>query len=364
MRRTITASEGSSIYLTGICVGSLLSMFLSLILRVAGVAGASFDGMDVFSWCGYALMQVGFVCTALIYSGARKYSLVQVSKMNGKLNPLQITVLPFIAIATILVFLPLANAWTAFLNVIGYHGSGVAMPDYSNVGIYFLSLLLMAMLPAFGEELLIRGNLFSGLSTRNIWFGVLMSALMFSLMHANPLQTVHQFGLGVVLALVVAISGSLWASVIVHFVNNFISITLTAYLPQVDVIYAKLGYYNWLTGFASVSIGLILLVFLLYAFYRAGKPKSASGEVRSVYEEEGFTIVATANETKKDNFFVGFGKFFISLFTKGGWKRITYSLEESNAVEYVGKNQNMIGVWIALAFVCVYWLYGFISGLI
>lgn len=364
MRRTIGASEGSSVYLLGICVGSLLSTFLSLILRAAGVAGASFDGMNVFSWCGYALMQVGFVCTVLVYSKVRKYDLVYVSKMRGKLNPLQITVLPFIAIATILVFLPLANAWTAFLNVIGYHGSGVAMPDYSNVGIYFLSLLLMAVLPAFGEELLIRGNLFSGLSTRNIWFGVLISALMFSLMHANPVQTVHQFGLGVVLALVVAISGSMWASVIVHFVNNFISITLTAYLPQVDEIYDKLGYYNWLTGFASVVLGLLLLVFLLYAFYRAGKPKSASGEVKSVYEEEGFTIVATANDTKKDNFFVGFGKFFISLFTKGGWKRITYSLEESNAVEYVGKNQNMIGVWIALAFVCVYWLYGFISGLI
>ncbi len=364
MRRTIGASEGSSIYLLGICVGSLLSTFLSLILRAAGVAGASFDGMNVFSWCGYALMQVGFVCTVLVYSKVRKYDLVYVSKMRGKLNPLQITVLPFIAIATILVFLPLANAWTAFLNVIGYHGSGVAMPDYSNVGIYFLSLLLMAVLPAFGEELLIRGNLFSGLSTRNIWFGVLISALMFSLMHANPVQTVHQFGLGVVLALVVAISGSLWASVIVHFVNNFISITLTAYLPQVDEIYDKLGYYNWLTGFASVVIGLLLLVFLLYAFYRAGKPKSASGEVKSVYEEEGFTIVATANDTKKDNFFVGFGKFFVMLFTKGGWKRITYSLEESNSVEYVGKNQNMIGVWIALAFVCVYWLYGFISGLI
>ncbi len=363
MRRTIGASEGSSIYLLGICAGSLLSTFLSLILRAAGVAGASFDGMNVYSWCGYALMQVGFVCSVLIYAKVRKYDLVYVAKMRGKLNALQITILPFIAIATILVFLPLANAWTAFLNVIGYHGSGVAMPDYSNVGIYFLSLLLMAVLPAFGEELLIRGNLFSGLSTRNVWFGVLMSALMFSLMHANPVQTVHQFGLGIVLALVVAMSGSLWASVIVHFVNNFISITLTAYIPQVDAIYAKLGYYNWLTGIASVVVGLILLVFLLYAFYRAGKPKSDGG-VKSVYEEDGFTIVATATDTGKDKFFVGFGKFFKSLFTKGGWRKIAYSLEESNAVEYVGKNQNMIGVWIALAFVCVYWLYGFIVGLI
>lgn len=364
MRRTIGASEGSSIYLLGICAGSILSTFLALILRATGAIGASFDGMDVYSWCGYALMQVGFICTVLIYSAVRKYDLVCVAKIKGKLNAVQIVILPFIAIATILVFLPLANAWTAFLDVIGYRGAGVAMPAYSNVGIYFLSLLLMAVLPAIGEELLIRGSLFPALSTRNVWFGILMSALMFSLMHANPLQTVHQFGLGIVLALVVAISGSLWASVIVHFVNNFISITLTAYLPQVDAIYEKLGYFNWLTGFASVVVGLVLLVVLLYAFYRAGKPKSARGEVKSVYEEDGFTIVATSNETTKDNFFKGLAKFIASLFTKGGWKKITYSLEESNEVEYIGKSQNMVGVWIALAFVCVYWLYGFISGMI
>ena len=361
MRKTIGASESSSIYLMGICVGSLLSLFLSLALRNSS---ATLDGMSVYSWCGYAIMQIGFIATVFTYARVRKIDIVNVAKLKGRLNALQIVILPFIAIATILVFLPLANAWSAFLSVIGYHGPGVTMPDFSNVGYYFLALFVLAIMPAIGEEIFMRGTVFSGLATRDIWFGVLMSGLFFSLMHANPVQTVHQFGLGVVLAIVVALSGSVWAGVIIHFFNNFISLTLTAYLPQVDALYVKLGYYNWLTGVASVVIGLILLVFLLYAFYRAGKPKNASGEVKSVYEEDGFTIVATSNETKKDNFFVGFGKFFKSLFTKGGWKRITYSLEESNAVEYVGKNQNMIGVWIALAFVCVYWLYGFISGLI
>jgi len=363
MRKTIGASEGASIYLLGICVGSLLSLFLSLILRASGASAAQFDGMDVYSWCGYALMQIGFIGTVLVYSSVRKCDLVHIAKIKGKLNAIQIVVLPFVAIATILVFLPLANAWSAFLNVIGYHGAGVAMPNYSNVGIYFLSLLLMAVLPAFGEELLIRGNLFSGLSTRNVWFGVLMSALLFSLMHANPVQTVHQFGLGIVLALVVGISGSLWAGVIVHFFNNFISITLTAYMPQIDEIYVKLGYFNWLTGFASVVCGVLILVFLLYAFYRAGKPKSQNG-VSSVYEEDGYTIILSSTEPKKSNFFKDFGRFFKSLFTKNGWKNITYKLEESNAVEYVGKSQNMAGVWIALALVCVYWLYGFIVGLL
>ncbi len=362
MRRTIGASESSSIYLLGICAGSMLSLFLSLALRNSS---ATLDGMSVYSWCGYALMQVGFIATVFIYSKVRKIDVVRVAKLRGKLNALQILLLPFIAIAAILVFLPLANAWGAFLGIIGYHGAGVSMPSFSNVGFYFLALFVMAILPAIGEEILMRGTVFAGLSTRNVWFGVLMSGLFFSLMHANPVQTVHQFGLGVVLALVVALSGSIWAGVIIHFFNNFISITLTAYIPQVDQIYQKLGYFNWLTGAASVLIGLFLLVCLLYLFYRASTKCKKAGEVSSVYEEDGFTIVATSNVTqKRDNVLKDMFRFISSLFTKQGWRRVQYQLEERNQVEYIGKNQSMSGVWIALALVCAYWLYAFIAGLI
>lgn len=362
MRRTIGASESSSIYLLGICVGSLLLLFLSLILRNVS---ATLDGMSVYSWCGYAIMQVGFIATVFVYARVRKIDIVRIAKLRGKLNPMQIALLPLIAIATILVFLPLANAWSAFLGVIGYHGAEVSMPSFSNAGIYFLALFVMAIMPAIGEEIFMRGTVFPGLATRNVWFGVLMSGLFFSLMHANPVQTVHQFGLGVVLALVVALSGSIWASVIIHFFNNFISITLTAYLPQVDAIYVKLGYFNWLTGAASVVIGIVLLVCLLYLFDRAGDKRQKAGEVSNVYQEDGFTIVATANvTTKSENVFKGMIRFFKSLFTKQGWKSIQYELEERNEVEYIGKNQKLSGVWIALALVCAYWLYAFISGLI
>lgn len=81
-------------------------------------------------------------------------------KIKGKLNPVQIAILPFIAIATILVFLPLANAWSAFLGIIGYHGAGVSMPSFSNVGFYFLAIFVMAIMPAIGEEIFMRGTVF------------------------------------------------------------------------------------------------------------------------------------------------------------------------------------------------------------
>ena len=106
-------------------------------------------------------------------------------------------------------------------------------------------------------------------------------------------------------------------------------------------------------------IARVLTVFVL------SRRRQRAGEVSNVYEEDGFTIVATANvTTKSENVFKGMFRFFKSLFTKQGWKRVQYELEERNEVEYLGKNQHMSGVWIALALVCIYWLYAFIVGMV
>lgn len=360
-RKLIGASEASSIYLIAVCAGSLMSLIMSLALsKVEGGLG----GMSSRHWVGYALMQAAFIASVLIYAKVRRLDEICIAKIRKPRDLRQLILTPFIAIATILVFLPLANAWTSFLQIIGFHGAGVAMPTDGNVGVYFLSLLIMAALPAFGEELLMRGNVLSGLSTRNVWFGIFMSSLLFSLMHANPLQTVHQFGLGVSMAITLILTRSLWAAVLVHFFNNFISITLTTYIPQVDEIYYALGYYNWLTGAASVIAGSLLLVILFYILYRLGDKRSEFKLIENgiVYDE--FTITSILPENVKNSGLKDFFVYLKSLFTKNGRKRISGVLTKMADVERLGKSQQMIGVWIALAFSVVYWLYSFISGLI
>lgn len=361
MRKLIGASESASIYMISVCFGTMLSLILSLALKNAG----AFDGMSVYAWVGYVIMQIAFFATVIAYSKIRKVDIVHIAKVRKPNSCKQLILIPFIAIATILIFLPLANAWSSFLNIIGYKGGGVSMPNYSNVGVYFLSLFVMAILPALCEELLMRGSVMSGLSTRSVWFGILMSSMFFSLMHGNPLQTVHQFGLGIVLALVIMLSGSIWSAVLLHFANNFISITLSAYLPQVDKIYYSLGYYNWLVGFASIVVGIVMLIVLLYAFYRLGKKNKAQFRVVGGIEYDEFTIYATGdNPQSKNSAIKDFFAFFKSLFTKKGWQNISDTLYQQNEVEFVGKNQNMLGVWIAIAVAVFYWLFSFISGLI
>lgn len=359
MKRTLMASESASLYLFGICAGSILSLFFSLLLSRINVA---LDGMSLYDWLGYALMQVAFIATVFVFFKVRRVNVAYGCRMGKPKNWWQLALMPFIAIATIMVFLPFANLWSSFLQLVGFSGSGASMPRYSNAGIYFLSLLVMAVLPAFGEELLMRGSVFRGLSTKNVWFAVLFSAMLFSLMHANPLQTVHQFGLGLVLALVAVLTDSMWACVIVHFVNNFASITMAAYIPQIDAVYIKLGYFNWLTGAASVIVGLALLIVLLYITYRLGNGgkdfKVTSGGIE--YDE--FAIYAI-DESKKVSPVSQFFAFIKSLFTRSGWRRLTSTLTRTNGVAIVGE-QRLYGVYIALGFVAVYWLYALIRGFI
>lgn len=359
MRKMIGASESSSIYLWGICSSSILATLFSLFL----VSTGTFSGMSVTSWVCYVIMQIAFILTVVVYSTVRKLDIGYICRLKKAPKPLQIVLLPFIAVATIMIFLPFANLWTSFLSLIGYSGS-VATPQFDNVGVYFLALVIMALIPAFGEEFFMRGTVFPGLSTRGTWFGILMSGLFFSLMHANPYQTVHQFGLGVVLAIVLLITGSLWCGVIIHFLNNFISLTITAYIPEIDMWYIKLGYWNWLTGAASVIIGAFILVILLFFLYKVSNKDS--GSYSNSVSGDGYTLYVSSDQlgVKKPNIFVQLGRFIKSLFTKSGWRKITNSLESGNNMQYLGKSQPMTAVWIALGLVIVYWFINFIIGLI
>ncbi len=360
MRRTLGAGESSSILLLGVCASSVLALFLSLI---RSLSATYFDGMSLYSWIGYPLMQVGFVAVVLVYSKARRLDLRYIARVNAPKNPKQVLLLPVISVAAIMTFLPFANLWSSFLGIIGYHGASASMPAFGNVGSYFLALFLLGLLPALGEELLLRGMTLSGLSTRGAAFGIFMSALFFSLMHGNPLQTVHQFGLGVVLAITLYLTGSIWAAVVVHFFNNFISVTLTAYLPQVDALIMKLGYFNWLTGAASVVIGLFLLILCFFVLYKMrGKGlRVVSGGID--YDE--FSIRLTEDSyIQKPNPAKEFFAFFGSLFTLKGLRRTFGELFNVSGVEYIGKSQPMWGVYLSLGLLVVYWLYAFIVNMI
>ena len=90
---------------------------------------------------------------------------------------------------------------------------------------YLGYVIASCVAPAIFEELLFRGTILSGLKEYGIKVAVIVSAVIFTFMHGNPEQTVHQFIIGAVVGYIFFKSGNLWLGIIVHFFNNFISVT-------------------------------------------------------------------------------------------------------------------------------------------
>jgi membrane protease YdiL (CAAX protease family) len=91
---------------------------------------------------------------------------------------------------------------------------------------YVIMLLLIAVVPAIIEELFVRGILFSNYKKINLRTSILISSMLFGMLHFNFDQFFYATVLGVVLALVYEFTENIIAPMIVHFVINGTSVTL------------------------------------------------------------------------------------------------------------------------------------------
>ncbi|MDP3235931.1 MAG: type II CAAX endopeptidase family protein [Myxococcales bacterium] len=90
-------------------------------------------------------------------------------------------------------------------------------------------LLAVVVLAPVAEELLFRGVFFRGLNERlGVIASAVLSGFIFSAYHLDPVGFLPRFEIGIVLALLVWKSGSLWPCIAVHAANNALSMMLTA----------------------------------------------------------------------------------------------------------------------------------------
>jgi membrane protease YdiL (CAAX protease family) len=81
-------------------------------------------------------------------------------------------------------------------------------------------LFVMAVMPAFDEEFLCRGILYHAYRPVSKAGGVVLSALIFGLLHLNFNQMPYAFYIGIVFALMVEATGSIYTSMVMHFLLN------------------------------------------------------------------------------------------------------------------------------------------------
>ena len=177
---------------------------------------------------------------------------VQPMSLSPRLSPL---LLP-IVFAGVTVCFSMAQINAYIVDLFGYSdfmsemmGETVAMAPYEIV----LNFIVLSIVPAFCEEFLFRGAILSNLRPFGRTNAVIISAVLFALMHQNAGQLLSTFAAGIVLGLVYEYTGSIWNCTVLHLLNNFVSVVQTTVLAK----YGETEYAATILTVIEVGIYLI-----------------------------------------------------------------------------------------------------------
>ncbi|MEM6690834.1 MAG: CPBP family intramembrane glutamic endopeptidase, partial [Planctomycetota bacterium] len=99
--------------------------------------------------------------------------------------------------------------------------------ELGNAGFLIPLIAMIAVTPAFCEELLFRGYVQTRLvAAMPAWVGILVSSVVFAGFHVDPVHVISVFPLGFYLGLVAWHSGTIFPAILGHFINNAFSVVL------------------------------------------------------------------------------------------------------------------------------------------
>jgi len=150
---------------------------------------------------------------------------------------------------------------------------------------YVSIVISIALVPAFCEEFLFRGFVQSSFEKRlNIFWTIVITSIIFAIFHFNPFALLPLFALGAYFSYVVYLTDSIFISVILHFLNNFFTITIFAIYRTEDVISAKpeanfsLTYMYAALIFSAFLLGFTLLILKQQVNKRKNQKKELENE--------------------------------------------------------------------------------------
>ncbi len=164
-----------------------------------------------------------------------------------------------------------------------YNEQVLALSNLNSWGEFAMALMIMAFFPALFEEMFFRGamqNLFEKW-WKNPLMAVIVTSLVFSLIHFSIYLFLSRAVLGFVLGLMYVKTRNLWVNIIAHFLNNAIAVGQLFYLSRqkekidLDKLDPKL---DWWVGVVAIAI--------LYLLFRLLKQYSINNKARIEAREQ------------------------------------------------------------------------------
>lgn len=145
---------------------------------------------------------------------------------------------------------------------------GARLNDGSSLkGLIFLIVIIAPVV----EEILFRGFLLRGFTARyGAKWAILLSAILFSLIHMNPAQMPNTFILGLVLGAIMLRTGNILIPILYHILNNSIPAIGLVYASnhsdKIDALGSETLDISIFTAIAAIVFGLLFLYLILKWF--------------------------------------------------------------------------------------------------
>lgn len=139
-----------------------------------------------------------------------------------RIKPLKIKQLLLVIITGFLV-VPIATFLGLITNLVFHNNVNDVLGKMSSLPLWAM-VLIIALTPAICEELTMRGAVLSGYRKLSIGKAAVITGFLFGVLHLNPPQFLYTFALGIILAYIVDATGSIFASMICHFIFNGINV--------------------------------------------------------------------------------------------------------------------------------------------
>lgn len=129
-----------------------------------------------------------------------------------------------------------------------------------------LMILIVAVLPAVGEELVFRGAIGRILIGHiGLWSGVILTSFLFGCIHIHPVHALSVMPLGLAMHLIYLWTRSFWMPMVLHFLNNSWA-TLTARLGTDDGLHDAMhpSALEWI----EMATAVFAVIFLAIALWQ------------------------------------------------------------------------------------------------
>lgn len=235
--RLWTSVVAFALYLAGVVVGTGLTIALYLGARADPAHLDAAFTLDAINAAGRSLS--GILLAGLVSSltGAGVALGAASLSPEGVLARLRLGRAPrvlWLALATSVALLGTGALSTAITRALHLENRGTlplirAALRAPSPPMLALAVLIIGVAAGAGEELFFRGYLLTRLARRwRPWAGNAVVALLFALMHLDPVHSTFAFFVGISLGWVSLRARSIWPTVLAHIANNTLSVVGTA----------------------------------------------------------------------------------------------------------------------------------------